>query len=188
MPELSFKLINKVCDKRPLTLILTVYPKDVKQLIINLKIDKMKKLLFSMAILGLGTFAMAQKTESNMKMNSPEMKQKMEMKQQQHLDKMKTDLNLSDAQVIQIKEMQEKQHQQRRAKMDAAKSKNAMMKNRGAANDEMKSILTPAQYEKWQASRTEKMQMRKDKMQNKDFKMMRRGDKMQMKSADSKMK
>ncbi len=105
-----------------------------------------------MAFVGLGTFAMAQETPSSTtKMNEGDMKQNMEMRQQKQLDKMKTDLNLNDDQVIKIKAMQ----QERQSKMAAYRD--AKMKNEKDAKDKMKQILTPEQYAKWENNMKDKM-------------------------------
>lgn len=54
----------------------------------------------------------------------------------------------------------------RQAKMEAMKAKKAQM------DADMKKILTPEQYDKWQADRQAKMEQRKTAM--KDRKMMRK--------------
>ncbi|MBC7555872.1 MAG: hypothetical protein H7195_02805 [Chryseobacterium sp.] len=129
----------------------------------------MKKLFLSMAFIGLGTFAMAQQTQSSiMQMKHGDMKQNMEMHQQKQLDKMKTDLNLNDDQVMKIKMMQQERAQSRMNKM--AESKDAKMNKRANEKQEMKKILTPDQYTKWENHMKNKM----SKMKNR--KMMKRHD------------
>ncbi|WP_417427648.1 hypothetical protein [Halpernia sp.] len=125
----------------------------------------MKKLFLSMAFVGLGTFAMAQQTESSTNnMKRGDMKQNMEMKQQKHLDKMKTELNLTDAQVLKIKALQQKMSDERKAKM--ADRKAAKMNKRGDVKNEMKQILTPEQYTKWETKMHDKMAKMKGKRMN----------------------
>ena len=124
----------------------------------------MKKLILSAAFVAVGTFAMAQQTTKMQKMDPAQVEQK----RADHLKKMQTDLNLTDAQVKQISMLQESRmaerkqnapqiQAERKAKMEAMKTKK--MQNEA----EMKKILTPAQYQKWEANKQQKMQ-RKGKM------------------------
>lgn len=115
--------------------------------------------MFCVAIFGLGTLAMAQQVTK-----SPEdrMQKRLE-KQQMHLDKLKQDLGLNDAQVAKIKDLQNREYAQ--IKSDAENNtlnKKAMLENH---NTEMKTILTPDQYTKWQAKRQAKRAEMKEKMQ-----------------------
>ncbi|WP_313028980.1 hypothetical protein [Soonwooa sp.] len=123
----------------------------------------MKKLILSAAFVVLGSFAFAQQTTPTAK------KENFEAKQQERLAKMKTDLNLTDAQVVKIKELHEKK---RAAKMDQMKEQRQEMKLKMEKNNEdMKQILTPDQYTKWQEMKKQKMAehkgMRKEKMEMK---------------------
>lgn len=135
----------------------------------------MKKLLFSAAFLAIGTFAMAQQTGQmqNMKMKDPA---KMEQRRADHMKMMQSELNLSSAQVAQIKTLEDKKMADRKAnepQMKAdRKAKMEMMKSKKDQwNSEMKQILTPEQYTKWQSKRQEKMQ---DQMQHRKGKMMQK--------------
>ena len=130
----------------------------------------MKKLVLSVALFAVGTFAMAQQTQKMQKMDPA----KMEQKRADHMKQMQTDLNLSEAQVAKLKVLQDQRMAERRqnapqmqverkAKMDQMKAK------RDQHQAEMKNILTPEQYQKWEA-------MRKEKMQEKG--MMMKGNKM----------
>ena len=130
----------------------------------------MKKLVLSVALVAVGTFAMAQQTQKMQKMDPA----KMEQKRADHMKQMQTDLNLSEAQVAKLKVLQDQRMAERRqnapemqverkAKMDQMKAK------RDQHQAEMKDILTPEQYQKWEA-------MRKEKMQEKG--MMMKGNKM----------
>ena len=133
-----------------------------------------------MAAVCLGTFAMAQQTQSStMKMKNGDMKQKMEMHQQKRLDKMKTDLNLNDDQMMKIKMMQQERAQDRQNKM--AGKRDAKMQNRKNEKNQMKQILTPEQYTKWESHMKDKMEKNKGKkMMKKDG--VRKGDAMLMQS------
>ncbi|SFI22575.1 hypothetical protein [Halpernia frigidisoli] len=122
----------------------------------------MKKLLFSIALVGFGTFAMAQQTtNATSKMKRGDGKQNMEMRGQKHFDKMKTELNLSDDQVAKLKVLQQNRmadHQQ-----NMAADKTARMQKKANAEAEMKKILTPDQYSKWQTNMKDKMAKGKGK-------------------------
>lgn len=138
----------------------------------------MKKLVLAIALIGMGSWAMAQQTTpQDRQARVAEMKQKMEHRQQEHLDQMKKDLNLNQSQVAQIKELQDKRKAEmkaqfennradRQAKMDEMKAKRAQM------DADMKKILTPEQYDKWQADRKAKMEQKR--MAMKDRKMMKK--------------
>ena len=125
----------------------------------------MKKLVLSVALVAMGTFAMAQQNQRMQKMDPA----KMEQKRADHMKQMQTDLNLSEAQVTKIKVLQDKRmaerkenapqiQAERKAKMDQMKMK------RDQNQAEMKNILTPAQYQKWEAMKKEKMQEREKMM------------------------
>lgn len=144
----------------------------------------MKKLFLSMAFVGLGTFAMAQQTQPTMKADRGGHGQNMEMRQQKQLDNLKAELNLTDAQVSQIKAVQQKNMAERKANMSnnnsatmsKADRKDVKMEKRNNMQDEMKQILTPNQYTKWELHmkqklekyKERKMEMKSDKMQKKD--------------------
>ena len=128
----------------------------------------MKKLVLSVAFVAVGTFAMAQQNQRMQKMDPA----KMEQKRADHMKQMQTDLNLSEAQVTKIKVLQDQRmaerkenapqmQAERKAKMDQMKMK------RDQNQAEMKNILTPAQYQKWEAMKKEKMQERGKMMKGK---------------------
>lgn len=84
---------------------------------------------------------------------------------------MQTDLNLNADQVAKIQALHDRKmadrkanapqmQAERKAKMEAMKAKKEQY------NAEMKQILTPEQYQKWEASKKDKMRMNKGKMQN----------------------
>lgn len=143
----------------------------------------MKKLVLGAAFLTLGTFAMAQQTSRMQKMDPA----KMEQKRADNMKQMQADLNLNDAQVNKIKALQNQRmaereqnapqmKAERQARMDQMKAKRAQN------NAEMKQILTPEQYQKWEGMRKEKMQ-EKGKMM-KDRKMMKGNKMMKMQKAN----
>lgn len=126
----------------------------------------MKKLILSAVFLSMGTFAMAQATPSLQKNPA-----QMERKGAEKMKRMQTELNLNADQVTKIEALHAKKmaeikanepqmKAERQAKMEVMKAKKEQY------NAEMKQILTPAQYTKWEASKKDKMQMRKGKMQH----------------------
>ncbi len=125
----------------------------------------MKKLILSVALVAVGTFATAQQNQRMQKMDPA----KMEQKRADHLKQMQTDLNLSEAQVAKIKALQDKRmaerkenapklHAERKAKMEQMKAKRAQNQA------EMKSVLTPEQYQKYETMKKEKMQEKGEMM------------------------
>lgn len=132
----------------------------------------MKKLVLSAAFLAMGTFAMAQQSPRMQRMDSA----KMEQKRADNMKQMQTDLNLSEAQVSKIKILQDQRmierkqnapqmQAERKAKMDM------MQATRAQHESEMKQILTPEQYQKWQVIRQQKMQKQGKMMQGKKMMM-----------------
>lgn len=125
----------------------------------------MKKLVLSFALVGLGTFAMAQQTQK--KEITPEQKAMYEQRKAERFDKMKADLKLSDAQVNQIKNLQEKNKAQREKMM--AERKVQMQEHKAKREQmqaDMKKILTPEQYAKWEQMKKDNMQKKTTMMQN----------------------
>ena len=101
----------------------------------------MKKLVLSLAFVGLGTFAMAQQTQAK-KFDKAEMHQKHEAK----LQNMKQELGLSDAQMAQIKELDTKKMEARKA--DREQKVAQMSAKKQQHESDMKAILTQEQYTK----------------------------------------
>lgn len=125
----------------------------------------MKKLLFSAALIATGTFAMAQQ---NMKMEKKDPAQ-MEQMRAERMKKMQTDLNLTDAQLTKIRSLHEKQQAERVAKLPEMQAerqakREAMQAKRTQYQNDMKQILTPEQYTKWQAQKDNKMQRKAQHM------------------------
>ncbi|RXM49804.1 MULTISPECIES: hypothetical protein [unclassified Chryseobacterium] len=138
----------------------------------------MKKLVLAIAFIGMGSFAMAQQTTpQDREAKRAEMQQKMQQKEQEHLAQMQKDLNLNASQVAQVKALHEKRKAEmkadfaknkevRQAKMEEMKAKRAQM------DADMKKILTPEQYDKWQVDRKAKMEQKR--MAMKDRRMMKK--------------
>ena len=136
----------------------------------------MKKLVFTLALVGFGTFAIAQQQRTpeqvaKMESRKAEMQEKRAEKQEAHFAKMRTDLNLNDAQVAKIRSMQGEMKTTRQAEMGKRQEMNkesaAKMKaKREMMNSEMKNILTPDQYKQWEAQKIANQKDRKSKMQN----------------------
>lgn len=133
----------------------------------------MKKIVFSAAFVVMGTFAMAQQTPMMNKKDPAEMEQK----RQEKLKMMQAELNLTSAQVAQIKALQDKKmaerkqnasqmQAQRKAKMEAMKERQEQW------NAEMRKILTPEQYTKWEAKKQQNMQNKRQKIQQHQMKKM----------------
>ena len=133
----------------------------------------MKKIVLSAAFVILGTIAMAQQTPM---MNKKDPAQ-MEQKRQEKLKVMQTELNLTNAQVAQIKALQDKKmaerqqnapqmQAERKAKMEAMKARQEQW------NAEMRKILTPEQYQKWETKKKQNMQNKGQKMQKHQMKKM----------------
>ena len=141
----------------------------------------MKKVVLTLALVGFGTFAMAQTQRTpeqiaKMETRKAEMQEKMAAKQEAHLAKMKTDFNLNDSQVAKIRDMHAEMKSTRQAEMSKRKEMNkesaAKMKaKREVMNNEMKTILTPDQFKKWEIQKMADQKERKSKMQNRKGKM-----------------
>ena len=142
----------------------------------------MKKLVLGAAFLTLGTFAMAQQNQRMQKMDPA----KMEQKRAENMKQMQTDLNPNDAQVNKIKALQDQRMAERKENAPQMQAqRKARMEKMQAKRDqhqaEMKQILTPEQYQKWEGMRKDKMQQ-KGKMM-KGNKMMKGDRMMQMQKA-----
>lgn len=128
----------------------------------------MKKIILSAAFLALGTFAMAQQNTLKMQQKDPA---QMEQKRQDKMKMMQTELNLSDAQMTKIQALQEKKMAEKRAMAPQVQAERkskmeAMKANHDQWNNEMKQILTPEQYQKWETSKKDKMQNKRKNMQH----------------------
>lgn len=145
----------------------------------------MKKIVLGITLIGIGSFAMAQKYEMNPEKKAAWKAKKAEM-HQKHMDNMKQELALSDQQVSKINALHERKKTERNAQIKQnealrAERKAQMEEKRTEMDNEMKSILNPTQYTKWQTMRKERMSQKKHNFQNRkgDFKgMKKRGHRM----------
>lgn len=138
----------------------------------------MKKIVLALAFIGWGSVAMAQQAiPQDRTAKRAEMREKMQQREQDHMAQMQKDLKLNEAQVAQIKALHDKQKagmkadfeknkEMRQARMEDMKARRAQM------DADMKRILTPQQYDQWQADRKEKMEQRR--MAMKDRRMMKK--------------
>ena len=115
----------------------------------------MKKLILSAAFLGLGVFGFAQTTSDR--------KGDFEQKKAARMQEMKQELNLTDAQVAQIKALHESKAAERKQEMKAKKEDRMQKMKENEA--EMQKILTPEQYKKFQELKAKKMAERKEHFQ-----------------------
>ncbi len=116
----------------------------------------MKKLILSAAFLGLGVFGFAQTTSDR--------KGDFEQKKAARMQEMKQELNLTDAQVAQLKALHESKAAERKQEMNAKKEDRMQKMKENEA--EMQKILTPEQYKKFQELKAKKMAERKEKFQD----------------------
>lgn len=149
----------------------------------------MKKLVLSTAFAVIGTFAMAQQTQMKHHKNPAQMEQK----RQDHMREMEKELKLSKTQVAQLQALHDRQMAERKQMRTATEAQRKarveqMKAKREGMSTEMRQILTPEQYQRWETMRKEKMQDKRMKMQHKDGMMHRdhgtmqhRGQKMMMK-------
>lgn len=113
----------------------------------------MKKLILSAAFLGLGVFGFAQTVS----------KADYSQKKAERLQKMKAELNLSDAQVAQLKALHESKAAERKHEMNAKRGDRMQKMKENEA--EMQKILTPEQFKKFQELKAKKMAERREKFQ-----------------------
>ena len=121
----------------------------------------MKKIIFSLAIF-TGALVSAQSCCKGEMKGNQDMKEMHQKKHTEHMDNMKKELGLSDAQVTKINAL----HQERMAKMEAVQKERmeAMKKEREKMEAEMGKILSPEQFTKWKDMMKERMEMGKGKM------------------------
>ena len=127
----------------------------------------MKKLALSLAFVAIGTFAMAQQTQAK-KFDQKQDGERYEAK----LKEMKSELGLSDTQVTQLRALHEKRKVELSAsreenKEERAKKMEEMKAKKDQHEAEMKKILTPEQYQKWEANREAKMKERRNAIMQK---------------------
>lgn len=133
----------------------------------------MKKIATAVLFAGFGTFAMSQQINQTPVQNQMEMKHakkgdKMQDRgemEKKHMAEMQKDLNLSPNQVSQIQALHNKNKADRQV-MREAKMKE-MQAKRDQNDAEMKKILSPEQYAKWQVKKTEMKKEKKEKFRGK---------------------
>lgn len=131
----------------------------------------MKKLVLAIVFIGMGSFAIAQQTTptpQDRQAKRAEMKEKFQQREQEHMAQMQKDLNLNQAQIDKIKALHEKRKAEMKA--DFEKNKDQRQAKRAQMDADMKQILTPQQYDKWQADRKAKMEQRKVAMKERGMK------------------
>ena len=130
----------------------------------------MKKFILSVAMIGFASYAMAQHKQQMPPMrDNAEHKAIMEQKKAEHVVQMQKELSLTEAQVAQLKAVHEKyqaKREQERAQSQQLRKQRmeGFKKDRQQMDDEMRKILTPDQYNKWEAKKQERMEARKQKM------------------------
>ncbi len=129
----------------------------------------MKKIVFSLLLMGATGFAFAQQTTEPMKADRQAKRQEMMQKRQQNWDQMKKDLNLTADQENKIKALHERNAADMKQKMAERKTDRENMKQDMKAkkeqNDaEMKKILSPEQYTKWNDIKAQKKAERQNRM------------------------
>lgn len=127
----------------------------------------MNRIVLGFAFAALGVFANAQQTQKIKKMDPA----KMEQKRANHLQKMKAELNLTDAQVAKIKDLQDSRIAERKLKAPQRqaerKAKREMMQaKRAKHNAEMQQILTAEQFKKYQEKQNDRKMQHKKMVKN----------------------
>ncbi|MEO8861075.1 MAG: hypothetical protein ABI358_06600 [Ginsengibacter sp.] len=102
-----------------------------------------------------------------------EMHEKREMMGQKRMDKMKSDLNLTDAQVEKIKEqkkssMEKMKEIRENSSLSQEQKKEKFMDLRKSSHESMSSILTADQIKKWDEMRHNRINEMKNRHSNKD--------------------
>eukprot|EP00388_Colpodella_angusta_P000770 GDKJ01002680.1.p2 GENE.GDKJ01002680.1~~GDKJ01002680.1.p2 ORF type:complete len:138 (-),score=29.39 GDKJ01002680.1:342-755(-) len=129
----------------------------------------MKK-VFMAALLVVGMTAFAQEKEGKREGRE---KLTTEQKVDHQVKKLHNDLNLNDKQTEQVKALVTKQVQKReekRKEIQESKDKKReeiraeMQANQAAMASEMKKILTPEQFAKWEKNRADQIEKMKEKM------------------------
>ena len=117
----------------------------------------MKKLVCLIAITGMSSFALAQQSTMPHKMDPEERKAVMQKRQDNKMAQMQRELNLTPTQQAQLKALREKYrptHEKGQVKPEQAKiSMEERRMRKQQMQDEMKKILTPEQYAKWEAKK-----------------------------------
>lgn len=134
----------------------------------------MKKLFIAaLLVVGLSTFAQERKQRPN-RSNSETSNEKLtpEQRSEKHLKKLTTDLNLNEKQQEQVGKIITEQGAKREAfrankKAEREAMKGKMEEERAAMDAKMKTILTPEQFEKWNANKEKMKEKMKERMHKK---------------------
>jgi len=120
----------------------------------------MKKLfLVALLVVGLATFAQERKerpSRAEMEKMSPEQRNEL------HLKKMTSELDLNAKQQEQISQIISEKSTKREAMK--TERKNKMLEEKKEMDEKMKKILTPEQYEKWNANKEKRRGQMKERM------------------------
>ena len=133
----------------------------------------MKNLILGLALAATGTFTYAQQVQKRTPLDPA----KMEERRVEHLKQMQIDLNLTDAQLEKISELQERRMVERKANLETKRAKmqaraELIKAKKAQHEEEMRQILTSEQYQKWQAQNQQKMDRRQEMMKSKHKKRM----------------
>ena len=120
----------------------------------------MKKLVLGLAVLGGVLFTSAQDTSLKQKCEHSQCC-KGKQSNKDRIEKIQKELNLSDAQVKKISKLYEKEQVSREKERADDKSKAETKKEKHRL--QMKSILTAAQYQKWEENMKRVKTIKKDK-------------------------
>ncbi len=139
----------------------------------QIKFNIMKKVVLALLLM-VGAVTFAQQGERKPKLSPEEMADK-------RVEKLKSELQLNENQVAQLRDLTKKQmetrkvfQEERKAKKEAAQrdrkelmqqAKQRMDEERKANDEAMKKILTEEQYKKWVSIREEKIEQAKERKQ-----------------------
>lgn len=120
----------------------------------------MKKLILGLAFFSAVTVSFAQEkttkqiTEHHMGQQDGHHRKNHKQHHQEMVQRMKTDLNLSDEQVSQLEKLHQKHQKERETFTEKNKAERKKFRENHQA--EMKKILTSEQYQKWEKMKTER--------------------------------
>jgi len=125
----------------------------------NFIIVSKKLFLAALLVVGLATFAQDKKerpSRAEMEKMSPEQRNEL------HLKKMTSELDLNAKQQEQISQIISEKSTKREAMK--TERKNKMLEEKKEMDEKMKKILTPEQYEKWNANKEKRRGQMKERM------------------------
>ncbi|MEC5395663.1 hypothetical protein [Bergeyella sp. RCAD1439] len=109
----------------------------------------MKKIVFMLAFLSFGAWATAQEMPTSGKVEGSR-KERNATDAKRHLEEMKKELNLTPAQVAQF----EAAHEKYRSHREEERARNKQVRQQ--MDQEIRRILTPEQYTRWEARHSKK--------------------------------